>query len=109
LRRYPIVFLLAGVHDTRLILGVEQMMGAVAERLAQKIGIELLHVFVVVGIARHAPFVIGIQSLGARGANGIGDAVGLAAAADASAGAGHDFDEMPGNFVAVFLGFTNGF
>ena len=87
--------------------GVQQLFGLVACGFAKELGIELLDIRVVVGTAPEAGLIVAIETSGALGAQFVGGAVRLSAAADATAGAGHHFDKVIGRLFARCLGRAN--
>ena len=76
------------------VLRVQQMVRAVAQRLAEELGVELLHVGVLVRLAELLALVLAIDGRDAGLADAVVGEPRLPTAADAAAGTGHDLDEM---------------
>ncbi len=77
-----------------MIVGVKKMMGHVGQRLAEEVLVERDDVRVLVGFPIGEPFVNLVERFDAFFADFVGGVIGLSAAADAAAGAGHDLDEV---------------
>ena len=73
---------------------MQQAVGFFAQRLSEKLVVKFVDFRVFMGESEFH-FAVGIKEpLGAEGTQFIGDAIGLTAAADASAWATHDLDEV---------------
>ena len=84
-----------------MIVGVEKLFSLLAAGLAEVILVESLNLRVEVRHAERSLLVVGVETRRTSGADLVGRETGLTAAADTTAAAGHDFDEVIARLDAV--------
>ena len=93
-------------HFLPLVLGVQELVAQVAEGLSEEVLVERRDRGVLVRFSEMELAVLMVDGLGAREPLVPVGKDRLSAAADATAGAGHDFHEVVRHFFAGFLGFA---
>ena len=84
-----------------VIVGVEKLFSLLAAGLAEVILVESLNLRVEMRHAERSLLVVGVETRRTSGANFVGRKAGLTAAADTTAAASHDFDEVVARLDAV--------
>ena len=90
-----------------MIVGVEKLFSLLAAGLAEVILVEGLDLGVEVRHAERSLLVVGVETGSAGSADLVGREAGLTAAADTTAAASHDFDEVVARLDAVLEVFTD--